>query len=122
MRVQIPAYTDHWMRGDRYGEVVRIDRHIVAIKGDRITARGWRWPPSASTSQARGCAPSSMTARRCHERATHPDRNHGRLDQSLETIREWIEAAQIDDDEYEKRSDLVNRMETRFAALRGALP
>jgi len=23
MRVQIPAYTDHWMRGDRFGEIVR---------------------------------------------------------------------------------------------------
>lgn len=23
MRVQIPAYTDHWMKGDRFGEVVR---------------------------------------------------------------------------------------------------
>jgi hypothetical protein len=23
MRVQIPAYTDRWMMGDRYGEVVR---------------------------------------------------------------------------------------------------
>ena len=26
MRVQIPAYTDRWMMGDRYGEVVRISR------------------------------------------------------------------------------------------------
>jgi len=24
MRVQIPAYTDRWMRGDRYGEVIKI--------------------------------------------------------------------------------------------------
>jgi hypothetical protein len=24
VRVQIPAYTDRWMMGDRYGEVVRI--------------------------------------------------------------------------------------------------
>jgi hypothetical protein len=23
MRVQIPAYTDRWMMGDRYGEVVK---------------------------------------------------------------------------------------------------
>ena len=23
-RVQIPVYTDHWMRGDRYGEIVKI--------------------------------------------------------------------------------------------------
>lgn len=22
-RVQIPAYTDHWMKGDRYGEVIK---------------------------------------------------------------------------------------------------
>jgi hypothetical protein len=22
-RVQIPAYTDHWMKGDRYGEIVK---------------------------------------------------------------------------------------------------
>lgn len=22
MRVQVPVYSDHWMRGDRYGEVV----------------------------------------------------------------------------------------------------
>lgn len=26
MRVQIPAYTDRWMMGDRYGEVIRITR------------------------------------------------------------------------------------------------
>jgi len=24
MRVQIPAYTDRWMMGDRFGEVVKI--------------------------------------------------------------------------------------------------
>lgn len=24
IRVQIPAYTDRWMMGDRYGEVVKI--------------------------------------------------------------------------------------------------
>jgi hypothetical protein len=24
MRVQIPAYTDHWMKGDRFGEIVKI--------------------------------------------------------------------------------------------------
>jgi hypothetical protein len=23
MRIQIPAYTDHWMRGDRFGELLR---------------------------------------------------------------------------------------------------
>lgn len=26
MRVQIPAYTDRWMMGDRYGEVIGITR------------------------------------------------------------------------------------------------
>jgi len=34
MRVQIPAYTDRWMRGDRYGEVVKIRRLKSAI-GDK---------------------------------------------------------------------------------------
>jgi hypothetical protein len=24
MRVEVPAHTDYWMRGDRYGEVVKI--------------------------------------------------------------------------------------------------
>jgi len=24
MRVQIPAYTDRWMMGDRYGDVVKV--------------------------------------------------------------------------------------------------
>jgi hypothetical protein len=26
MRVQIPAYTDRWMMGDRYGEVIKITK------------------------------------------------------------------------------------------------
>jgi hypothetical protein len=26
MRVEIPAYTDRWMMGDRYGEVVKITK------------------------------------------------------------------------------------------------
>lgn len=25
-RVQIPAYTDRWMMGDRYGEIVKVKR------------------------------------------------------------------------------------------------
>jgi hypothetical protein len=25
-RVQIPAYTDRWMMGDRYGEIIKITR------------------------------------------------------------------------------------------------
>jgi hypothetical protein len=27
-RVQIPAYTDRWMMGDRYGEIVKVTRTI----------------------------------------------------------------------------------------------
>jgi len=27
MRVQIPAYTDRWMMGDRYGYVIKTTRH-----------------------------------------------------------------------------------------------
>ena len=29
MRVQIPVYTDRWMMGDRYGEVVKVKRGKV---------------------------------------------------------------------------------------------
>ena len=42
MRVQIPAYTDRWMRGDRYGEVVKKaapnfieGREVVHVKLDK---------------------------------------------------------------------------------------
>lgn len=36
-RVEIPAYTDAWMRGDRYGTVVRkITRtHMTVVKLDK---------------------------------------------------------------------------------------
>lgn len=38
-RVQIPAYSDMWMRGDRYGEVVKITRRnnveIAYVKLDK---------------------------------------------------------------------------------------
>ena len=33
MRVQIPCYTDRWMRGDRYGEVVKVVKTNVPIEG-----------------------------------------------------------------------------------------
>jgi hypothetical protein len=33
LRVQIPAYTDAWMRGDRYGVVVKTARKPVHING-----------------------------------------------------------------------------------------
>jgi hypothetical protein len=41
MRVQIPAYTDRWMMGDRYGEVVKVTDSKVpeqhgAKAGERV--------------------------------------------------------------------------------------
>lgn len=35
-RVQIPAYTDRWMMGDRYGAVLRYER---VKKGERVGQR-----------------------------------------------------------------------------------
>jgi hypothetical protein len=35
MRVQIPAYTDRWMMGDRYGEVVKGIKTSVPINDER---------------------------------------------------------------------------------------
>jgi len=32
MRVQIPAYTDRWMRGDQYGTVIKITKSKVITK------------------------------------------------------------------------------------------
>lgn len=38
-RVQIPAHTDRWMRGDRYGEIVSnyetLTANVVRVKMDR---------------------------------------------------------------------------------------
>lgn len=34
MRVQIPAYTDRWMMGDRYGEVVKTTTRM--FKGQQV--------------------------------------------------------------------------------------
>jgi hypothetical protein len=34
-RVQIPAYTDFWMMGDRFGEVVKVTRSRAANAGVR---------------------------------------------------------------------------------------
>ena len=33
MRVQIPAYTDRWMMGDRFGEIVKTSRKALAKPG-----------------------------------------------------------------------------------------
>jgi fructose 1,6-bisphosphatase len=30
-RVQIPVYTDRWMRGDRYGEVVKVETRTARV-------------------------------------------------------------------------------------------
>jgi hypothetical protein len=39
-RVQIPPYTDRWMRGDRYGEVVKVtDEKIEQWSGDFIVRK-----------------------------------------------------------------------------------
>ena len=35
VRVQIPVYTDRWMMGDRYGEVVKIVNQIAHVKLDK---------------------------------------------------------------------------------------
>lgn len=34
MRVQIPVYSDHWMKGNRYGEV--IGQWIVSANGGTV--------------------------------------------------------------------------------------
>ena len=64
-RVQIPAYTDRWMMGDRFGEIVNTYKR--SIKACTAPARSWaarpRSPTSSSTSRARRCASSSPTAR-----------------------------------------------------------
>jgi hypothetical protein len=31
MRVQIPAYTDRWMMGDRYGEVIKVTKGAISM-------------------------------------------------------------------------------------------
>ena len=35
MRVQIPAYTDRWMMGDRYGEIVKVTKAKASRAGIR---------------------------------------------------------------------------------------
>jgi hypothetical protein len=48
-RVQIPAYTDRWMMGDRYGEIVKVtkmrDRDVHPQLGTRaaiLTSQRWK--------------------------------------------------------------------------------
>jgi len=35
VRVQIPVYTDRWMRGDRYGVLVKTSRLKKSLIGDK---------------------------------------------------------------------------------------
>ena len=35
MRVQIPVYTDRWMMGDRYGEIVKTSKRHARAAGVR---------------------------------------------------------------------------------------
>jgi hypothetical protein len=37
-RVQIPAYCDWWMRGARYGEVVKVTRKRIKLPGKQCFA------------------------------------------------------------------------------------
>ncbi|MGO4441373.1 hypothetical protein [Rhizobium sp. RAF56] len=34
-RVQIPAYTDRWMMGDRFGDLIKVTRSRAAVAGVR---------------------------------------------------------------------------------------
>jgi hypothetical protein len=61
-RVQIPAYTDRWMMGDRYGEIVKVVRSAPVRAGVRAAL---------------------LTARRHHP----ADVAHVKLDKSGKTIR-----------------------------------
>jgi hypothetical protein len=38
MRVQIPAYTDRWMMGDRFGDVVKV---VNKPRPDDVTRAPW---------------------------------------------------------------------------------
>ncbi len=38
-RVQIPAYADHWMKGDRYGEIVKVVRQRTSGPSGRDAGR-----------------------------------------------------------------------------------
>jgi hypothetical protein len=51
MRVQIPAYTDAWMKGDRFGNVLKItkaktssqtDMNIIDTRARILTSQRWK--------------------------------------------------------------------------------
>ena len=37
MRVQIPAYTDRWMQGDRFGDVVKVTKARPGVRAKLLT-------------------------------------------------------------------------------------
>jgi len=43
MRVQVPAYTDRWMMGDRYGEVVKVTRQRARLGARAALLTKNRW-------------------------------------------------------------------------------
>lgn len=45
MRVQIPAYTDRWMMGDRYGEVIKTTRGRPGVRAVLLTSDRWATQP-----------------------------------------------------------------------------
>jgi hypothetical protein len=51
MRVQIPAYHDHWMRGDRFGEVVKTEtrHHYTARHADGAVSEGGHYKSRKQT-------------------------------------------------------------------------
>ena len=43
MRVQIPAYTDRWMMGDRFGAVVRITKRTKLTPREALLTAAGKW-------------------------------------------------------------------------------
>ena len=44
-RLQIPAYTDRWMMGDRFGELVKITRQRGSLGARAALLTANRWEP-----------------------------------------------------------------------------
>jgi hypothetical protein len=49
MRVQIPPYTDRWMMGDRYGEVLKIFRRKEQDRNDSVEVASVKLDKSGKT-------------------------------------------------------------------------
>jgi hypothetical protein len=65
MRVQIPVYTDRWMMGDRYGEIIK------------TTKQRKNFPPRAHVS--------------ADNKGTYINVHHVKLDKSGRTIKVWAD-------------------------------